>query len=136
VKTRPQSEHLCFFLDHRFQFLGPDVTEVLVRDALEAIAQRTFAVQFTPHIRPARGGTHVVFARRVAMYLGHIALGLNFTDVARLFGRHRTTAAQACGLIEDARDDVVLDRTLELLEAAVRMAVLRQQPAGTDGTRC
>jgi len=40
--------------------------------------------------------------------------------VGNVFVRDRTTVAHACGLVEDSRDDPVLDRSLELLEGVLR----------------
>jgi chromosomal replication initiation ATPase DnaA len=54
------------------------------------------------------------------MYLAHVACGLTLTEVGHVFARDRTTVAQACGLVEDLRDDPVLDRSLELLEGVLR----------------
>ena len=69
---------------------------------------------------PTRGRSRVAFARQVAMYLAHVAFGLTLTTVGRAFGRDRTTVSHACALVEDARDDPEIDRTLELLEAIVK----------------
>lgn len=69
---------------------------------------------------PTRGRSRVAFARQVAMYLAHVAFGLTLTTVGRAFGRDRTTVSHACALVEDARDDPDIDRTLELLEAIVK----------------
>ena len=60
----------------------------------------------------------VAFARQSAMYLAHVVFGLTLTDVGRAFGRDRTTAAYACELVENLRDDPVLDAALEALEHA------------------
>jgi chromosomal replication initiation ATPase DnaA len=64
---------------------------------------------------PAR----VALARQMAMYLAHVACGLTLTEAGALFHRDRTTAAHGCGVVEDLRDDPVIDRTLMNLEAAL-----------------
>lgn len=64
--------------------------------------------------------THSVFARQVAMYLSHVTFGLTLTRTGALFARDRTTAAYGCGVVEDRRDDPVLDRALDIAEAALR----------------
>ena len=69
---------------------------------------------------PTRRRAHTAFARQVAMYLAHVGCGLSYSEVGRLFGRDRTTAAHACKLIEDRRDDPDLDLSLDHLEQAVR----------------
>jgi chromosomal replication initiation ATPase DnaA len=55
----------------------------------------------------------------MAMYLAHVACGLSLTGAGGLFRRDRTTAAHACGVIEDLRDDPVIDQTLTVMEAAL-----------------
>src|SRR5882757_6457100 len=77
-------------------------------------------LQQSPRVGAAPMRLHIAFARQVAMYLAHVAWGLTLTDVGHLFSRDRTTVAHACGLIEDSRDDPMLDRSLELLEGVLR----------------
>jgi chromosomal replication initiation ATPase DnaA len=96
-------------------------------DALDAQVRSVyFAVSMVYSIErgildhPTRGRSRVAFARQVAMYLAHVAFGLTLTTVGRAFGRDRTTVSHACALVEDARDDPDIDRTLELLEAIVK----------------
>lgn len=66
-----------------------------------------------------RSRAHIALARQVAMYLSHIVLGLNFTEIGMLFERDRTTAAYASRLVEDRRDDAQFDLVLDHLEAAI-----------------
>ncbi|WP_051332807.1 helix-turn-helix domain-containing protein [Cucumibacter marinus] len=68
---------------------------------------------------PNRAPASVALARQIAMYLTHVALGRNFTQVARLFGRDRTTAAHACQIIEDLRDEPSFDLQMHCLEVAL-----------------
>jgi hypothetical protein len=60
-------------------------------------------------------------ARHVAMYLAHVAFGLNLASVGVVFGRSRRSAARACGLVEDARDDPAFDAALAGLEISARI---------------
>jgi chromosomal replication initiation ATPase DnaA len=53
------------------------------------------------------------------MYLAHIGLGLNLSQVGRCFGRDRTTVAHACAVMENYRDNPATARVLECLEAAL-----------------
>ncbi|MFG1296205.1 MULTISPECIES: helix-turn-helix domain-containing protein [Xanthobacter] len=69
-----------------------------------------------------RSQAPVAAARQLAMYLAHVVLGLSQTDVARAFGRDRTTVAHACRRIEDQRDRAAFDRRVAQLEACVRWA--------------
>jgi chromosomal replication initiation ATPase DnaA len=61
---------------------------------------------------------YVAFARQCAMYLAHVTFGLTYSEVGRAFGRDRTTAAYACQLIEERRDDPAIDAVLGSLEDA------------------
>jgi chromosomal replication initiation ATPase DnaA len=64
----------------------------------------------------SRRSAKVAFARQSAMYLAHVVLGLSYDAVGSSFRRDRTTAAHACRMVEDRRDDPTIDRLLQLLE--------------------
>lgn len=81
----------------------------------EAVAV-AFAVPADELRAPSRRTADAAFARQSAMYLAHVALGLRFSAVGRIFHRHRTTAAHACRLVESRRDNPTIDRTLCMLE--------------------
>ena len=68
----------------------------------------------------------IALGRQMAMYLAHVAFRLSCTQVGQLFGRDRTTVAHACGVIEDLRDDQIIDRALTVL------AVALTAPSGAD----
>jgi chromosomal replication initiation ATPase DnaA len=87
---------------------------------LEQAVLRVFMVASADLWSGTRGRPRAAFARQVAIYLTHIACGLTLTEVGRVFARDRTTVAHACSLVEDLRDDPVLDRSLELLESVLR----------------
>jgi len=84
------------------------------------IVTAAVAAAFTIPIGELRAGSRrsarTAFARQNAMYLAHVALGLNYSDVGRAFGRDRTTAAHACRIVEDRRTDPGLDARLASLE--------------------
>lgn len=67
-----------------------------------------------------RKSAGIAFARQVAMYLAHIAFGLNLSQIGRGFRRDRTTVAHACRTIEDRRDDPLFEAVLMCLEHAAR----------------
>ncbi len=70
------------------------------------------------HILGEQRGSHdVAFARQVAMYLCHTGFELSLTRVAIAFGRDRSTAASACHLIEDRREEPQFDFWIGALEA-------------------
>jgi chromosomal replication initiation ATPase DnaA len=109
------------------------IPDRLLREMLEQAVSRVFMVASSELWSGTRGRPHVAFARQVAMYLAHVAWGLTLTQVGHVFSRDRTTVAHACGLIEDARDDPTLDRSLELLEGVLRsfsLASMRPSSAG------
>jgi len=96
---------------------GPDAE--LIEQLCELIAitvASAFAVPLAELLATTRRPRAVALARQSAMYLAHVVFGLTLTEVGRAFGRDRTTAAYACGLVEDRRDDPVFDFVLESLE--------------------
>jgi hypothetical protein len=67
-----------------------------------------------------RARAEAALARQMAMYLSHVVLGLTLTDIGRVFSRDRTTAAHACAVIEDRRDDPGFEFEMRCLEEAAR----------------
>jgi Bacterial dnaA protein helix-turn-helix len=92
---------------------------VFVRQLVEHSISSVFGTSLYEMRAPGRCCGAVAFARQVGMYLAHVAGGLSLSEVGRLFGRDRTTVAHACGVIEDGRDDPLLDRLLTVLELAL-----------------
>ncbi len=90
-----------------------------LRHVIESAVSAVFDVALCDLRAPTRGSTRAAFARQVAMYLAHVLCGLSLTEVGALFARDRTTAAHACRVVEDRRDDPELDGRLEHLEHAV-----------------
>jgi hypothetical protein len=90
------------------------------------LAQMTVAevtgVALTDLCGDKRGGPKAAFARQTAMYLCHLVFAMNFADIARAFGRDRTTIRHALRRIEEAREQSEFDRSLQWLEAALRRA--------------
>lgn len=87
---------------------------------IEQTVARAFDIAARELRAPTRRKAPVALARQVAMYLAHVAYGITLTEVGSLFGRDRTTAAHACRLVEDKRDDPAFDVSLDCLEAALR----------------
>jgi hypothetical protein len=96
-------------------------------DTAAAATAAAFAVPIRDLIAPTRCAATTAFARQSAMYLARVAFDLSFSDIGRAFGRDRTTAAHACQLVEDRRDDPAIDAVLGSLESAC--AVLRRRLA-------
>ena len=100
-------------------------TNTLVLDQARArLAQQAAAYAFGVPVEeintPTRGRARAALARQAAIYLTHVAFGFSLSAVGRYFGRDRTTAAHACRLIEDRRDDAAFDLLLDRLEQSVR----------------
>jgi len=97
--------------------ISPDVTCALAA-RLAASVSGIAASEVTASRRVSR---RVSTARHIGMYLAHTAAGLPLAKVAEYFGRDRTTAAHACRLIEDRRDDGKFDAELSELEDLLRV---------------
>ena len=86
---------------------------------VEKLVESAFGVDRSALHASARGAAPVAFARQVATYLCHVQLGLDFAAAGRVFGRDRTTAAYACRVIEERREDASLDTLLDCLERSI-----------------
>jgi chromosomal replication initiation ATPase DnaA len=98
-------------------------------DAALVATAAAFAVPVGELVAASRRSYYAAFARQSAMYLAHVSFGLSFSEIGRAFGRDRTTAAHACRLIEDRRDDPAVDAVLGQLESACAALRRRMNPA-------
>ena len=57
--------------------------------------------------------------QQIAMYVCHVGLRLTMSDIARGFGRDRTTVGYACAKVEDRRDDHAFDGLVAAVERVV-----------------
>ena len=103
------------------------------RAVLSSIVSAAFDVPAKDLRLPKRGRAKVALARQVAMYLSHVVLRMTLGDAGRLYSRDRTTAAHACRLVEDLRDEQRFDTLLSLLEDMVRAEIVHR--AARDGGR-
>ncbi len=89
-----------------------------------ALAMHLVSITYSVPIHELKAATRrkadIAFARQVAMYLAHVGIGLNLTQVAKSFERDRSTAAHACRLVEDLRDDAEFDGLIDLLERTLK----------------
>lgn len=87
-------------------------------DIIEQIALRAFGLdrRISTLQTANRGKADVALARQVVMYTAHTYLGMTLTAAGALFGRDRTTAAHACRVVEDRRDDQTFDEKLAIIE--------------------
>ena len=60
-----------------------------------------------------------VYGRQVAMYLLNTIFRMKHSHIGRALGRDRTTAAYACQVIEDLRDDPSVEGLLGACEASL-----------------
>lgn len=72
---------------------------------------------------PGRSRVEIVRIRQIAMYLAHTLLRVSIKEVARGFGRDRSTVQYAITAVEDARDDSEIELLLGRLERITRMAL-------------
>ena len=86
---------------------------------IEALVATALGIGLVELRARSRGRAAAAFARQTAMYLAHVHLGLNLSEVGRTFGRDRTTVSHACARVEDCRDDPGFDRVLGCLESAL-----------------
>lgn len=87
--------------------------------SLVALATDLPAREIAARTRCSQAATR---ARQLAIYLAHVALSWPLARVAFAFGRDRTTVSAAVRLVEDLRDDPMMDARLAELEACVRQA--------------
>ena len=85
----------------------------------EAAVSRACCVPVEELRARTRRKAPVAFARQMAMYLSHVALGVSLTRIGTCFGRDRTTASHACRVIEDRRDDPAFDHLVGCLEESL-----------------
>lgn len=74
-----------------------------------------------------RGSPVHARARHIAMYLAYAGLGMSMTRVAIGFGRGKSTAARACRLVEDYREDPDFDTWIDQLALGLRSVALIAQ---------
>lgn len=86
------------------------------------IVAALFGVSSRDLRRPGRSNTATSRVRQIGMYVAHVVLRLNMTEVGRGFGRDRTTVQHACHLVEDLRDNEEFDRLVVMTERVVAAA--------------
>ncbi|MGN6585722.1 MAG: helix-turn-helix domain-containing protein [Rhizobiaceae bacterium] len=95
-------------------------------EGLIDIASALFNVSGKELRRTGRTSLGVSRVRQIAMYVGHVALGLSMNEIGRGFQRDRTTVLYACHLVEDMRDDDDFDRIVSIMEK-VAIAAFRER---------
>lgn len=96
---------------------------------IETLVASVFGIAAIDLSRPSRGRAQIALARQVAMYLARVVGRLRFDEVARVFGRDRSTVRHACHVVEDRRDDPDFNLTLDHLESIIkRISLMMAQP--------
>lgn len=101
-----------------------------VKQMIEVTVAAAFRLPVEELAAKTRRTAPVAFARQVSMYCAHVTFGWSLTEAGAIFNRDRTTAAHACRVVEDRRDDQELDALIERVED-----VLHQWLQSIEGCR-
>lgn len=96
---------------------------VVDRRTMRRMIEVTVAAAFNLPVEELAAKTRrtapVAFARQVCMYCAHVSFGWSLTDAGSVFDRDRTTAAHACRVVEDRRDNAAVDMIVDSVERAL-----------------
>lgn len=101
--------------------VGPNrmVDRRTMRRMIEVTVAAAFNLPVEELAAKTRRTAPVAFARQVCMYCAHVSFGWSLTDAGAVFDRDRTTAAHACRVVEDRRDDAGIDKLVDSVESAL-----------------
>lgn len=107
--------------------MGRQTTASIALDKAQGrLVVSAVAMEFsTPNVElcaPNKGAADVIYARQISMYLMGCVFGTSLQRIGAVFGRHYSTASHACRLIEQDREDPVLDAKLLRLENFLRQS--------------
>ncbi len=97
--------------------------------AMQVVAMR-LGTPMETLTRKSRMSPSALRARRVSLYLTHVALGWSLERVGHAFGINRQTVSTACSRIEEARDEPHLNDLLDQLAETIQ--TLCETPPVTD----
>lgn len=86
----------------------------------QLVVAHVYGVPLDTLMAATRKNRRAAEARQVSMYLAHVVLHMSHRQIARGFGRDRTTARYACRRVEELREDPERDRLVTWLEALLR----------------
>lgn len=98
---------------------GKGVDRTTVRRMIEVTVAAALDLPMEELSARTRRTAPVAFARQISMYCAHVTFGWSLTDAGAVFGRDRTTAAHACRVVEDRRDDARIDALVQQVEEAL-----------------
>ncbi len=90
-----------------------------MRQMIEVTVAAAFNLPVEELAAKTRRTAPVAFARQVCMYCAHVSFGWSLTDAGSVFDRDRTTAAHACRVVEDRRDELTVDALVDSVESAL-----------------
>ncbi len=90
-----------------------------VRQMIEVTVAAAFDLPVEELSAKTRRSAPIAFARQISMYCAHVTFGWSLTEAGAVFGRDRTTAAHACRVVEDRRDDARVDKVVASVEDAL-----------------
>ncbi len=125
-----ESNERASFKDMQLAFSGrfgrsnslTDERIISICDGITDILAACFSVPSRDLRSRDRIHTSICRVRQIGMYVAHVALGLSMTEVAKGFGRDRSTVVHSCHLIEDMRDELEFDRIVGVFERITHAA--------------
>jgi len=108
---------------YQTELLSDAALEPMRAGMAQIVVAQAFGVEIGEIKACSRGGSRIAQARQIAMYLTHVVFEMSVNDVARGFGRHRSTALHAIQRVEALRADPELNRRLGWMESTLRGAV-------------
>jgi chromosomal replication initiation ATPase DnaA len=90
-------------------------------DLSRGLVAVVFGVSHSELEMNSRSSPVSALARQIAMYLTHVVFAVSLSRTGLAFGRDRTTAAHACRVVEEAREDGEFDFMMERLSSALRV---------------
>jgi chromosomal replication initiation ATPase DnaA len=89
---------------------------------LARLVARERRVSLLTLVSGSRGTTDATMARHLAFYLSYVLLGRTYEEVGLLFARSRNTIQRSCRIIEELREDPLVDREISKLEQNMNIA--------------
>ncbi|XWN30655.1 MAG: helix-turn-helix domain-containing protein [Devosia sp.] len=111
-----QAEELVVLEPRALQYRNKMVDRRTMRRMIEVTVAAAFNLPVEELAAKTRRTAPVAFARQISMYCAHVTFGWSLTEAGALFSRDRTTAAHACRVVEDRRDDAVIDNLVQTVE--------------------
>ncbi len=103
--------------------LTASVRDVYACAMIKLVANHTALSSHTSEaylMGPSRGRKILARARQKSQYLMNIVFAMDYTQIGKYTKRDRTSVAHACGVIEESRDNLVVDKSLFFTEMALQ----------------